>query len=41
MLRSDVLSELYGTRVDVAEVGGRIVVLGATEQSEHCHVQAG
>jgi len=29
ILRSDVLTELYGTPVEVARVGGRVVVLGA------------
>jgi len=27
VMRSEVLSELYGTRVDVVEVDGRMVVL--------------
>ena len=27
VMRSEVLSELYGTHVDVVEVGGRMVVL--------------
>lgn len=37
VLRSDVLSELYGTRVDVARVGERIVVLGAPDHHEPHH----
>jgi zinc/manganese transport system ATP-binding protein len=38
VLRSDVLSDLYGTTVDVVEVRGRIVVVGAPEaQAEHEH----
>ncbi|MCM0619269.1 metal ABC transporter ATP-binding protein [Nocardioides bruguierae] len=32
VMRSDTLSELYGTRVDVAQIGDRIVVLGAPDE---------
>lgn len=35
VLRSDVLSELYGTAVDVFESHGRIVVVGAAEGHHH------
>lgn len=39
VLRSEVLSELYGTPVEVARVGGRVVVLGAPgQQAAHHHV---
>ncbi|WP_206055845.1 ATP-binding cassette domain-containing protein [Nocardioides sp. GY 10127] len=41
VLRSDVLSELYGTRVDVAEVAGRIVVLGAPAHLDPHHWEEG
>lgn len=41
VLRSEVLSELYGTRVDVARVGERVVVLGAPDQHEPHHAQVG
>lgn len=37
VMRSDVLSELYGTRVDVARIGERLVVLGAPDHHEPCH----
>lgn len=39
VLRSDVLSELYGTRVDVAEVAGRIVVLGTPHEHGAHHAE--
>lgn len=39
VLRSDVLSELYRTRVDVARVNGRIVVLGAAAEHEPHHAE--
>ncbi|WP_370290203.1 metal ABC transporter ATP-binding protein [Nocardioides sp.] len=37
VLRSDVLSELYGTRVDVARIGERLVVLGAPDHHQPHH----
>ena len=39
VLRSDVLTELYGTPVDVLRAGGRLVVVGApdAEASHHHH----
>jgi zinc/manganese transport system ATP-binding protein len=37
VMTSDVLSELYRTRVDVLRVRGRLVVVGAEEHGEHCH----
>jgi zinc/manganese transport system ATP-binding protein len=37
VMRSDVLSELYGTRVDVARIGDRLVVLGAPDHHEPHH----
>lgn len=37
VLRSDVLSELYGTRIDVAHVGDRVVVLGAPTNPQEPH----
>jgi zinc/manganese transport system ATP-binding protein len=37
VMTSEVLSELYRTRVDVMRVRGRLVVVGADEQGEHCH----
>jgi zinc/manganese transport system ATP-binding protein len=37
VMTSAVLSELYGTRVDVLRVRGRLVVVGAEEHGEHCH----
>lgn len=39
VLRSEVLSDLYGTPVQVAEIGGRIVVLGG-EHDHHHHAEA-
>lgn len=36
VLRSDVLSELYGARVEVMNVAGRVLVVGA-EIVDHCH----
>jgi zinc/manganese transport system ATP-binding protein len=35
VLRSDVLTELYGTRVDVVRIGDRVIVLGAPDQLHH------
>ena len=35
VMTSEVLSELYRTRVDVVTVRGRLVVVGAEEQGEH------
>lgn len=36
VLRSDVLSQLYGAPVEVIDVAGRVVVVGA-EVVDHCH----
>lgn len=41
VLRSDVLSELYQTPVDVVRVGDRVVVLGAPDHHEPHHVEVG
>ena len=41
VLRSDVLSDLYDTPVDVARVGGRVVVLGAPDDHEPHHLELG
>ena len=41
VLRSDVLSELYGTPVDVFESHGRIVVIGGDEADHHHHAEDG
>jgi zinc/manganese transport system ATP-binding protein len=35
VLRSEVLSDLYGSRVEVAHVGDRIVVLGTPDLPDH------
>jgi len=35
VMTSDVLTELYGTRIDVIHVGGRIVVVGAEDHGHH------
>ena len=35
VMRTEVLSALYGTRVDVVRIGDRLVVLG-TEDGHHC-----
>ncbi|MDM4762420.1 ABC transporter ATP-binding protein [Galbitalea sp. SE-J8] len=35
VLQSDVLSDLYGAHIDVIRVGGRVVVVGATDSSHH------
>lgn len=43
VLRGDVLSELYGSPVDVIRSGGRVVIVGAPDQShahEHDHDHA-
>ena len=37
VMTSEVLSELYRTRVDVLRVRGRLVVVGAEEHGEHHH----
>lgn len=37
VLRADVLSELYGTRIDVVRTGGRVVVVGHPDSSHHTH----
>ncbi|MFT4085863.1 MAG: ATP-binding cassette domain-containing protein [Gordonia sp. (in: high G+C Gram-positive bacteria)] len=36
VMNSETLSELYGSRIDVARVGGRIVVLGGDGERHHC-----
>jgi zinc/manganese transport system ATP-binding protein len=36
VLRSDVLSELYGSPIDVIRSGDRVVIVGAPDQS-HAH----
>jgi zinc/manganese transport system ATP-binding protein len=41
VMTSEVLSELYGTQVDVLRVRGRLVVVGAEDHGEHCHEEAG
>ncbi|MEY2826563.1 MAG: hypothetical protein RLZZ122_927, partial [Actinomycetota bacterium] len=35
VMRSDVLSKLYGTEIDVVRNQGRIVVLGAHDHQHH------
>jgi zinc/manganese transport system ATP-binding protein len=35
VLQSDVLSELYGTEIDVVRNQGRVVVLGAHDHAHH------
>jgi zinc/manganese transport system ATP-binding protein len=40
VMTSEVLSELYRTRVDVLRVRGRLVVVGAEEHGEHCHEES-
>jgi zinc/manganese transport system ATP-binding protein len=35
VLQSDVLSELYGTQIDVVRNQGRVVVLGAHDHDHH------
>jgi zinc/manganese transport system ATP-binding protein len=37
VLRTEVLSELYGSPVDVLRAGGRVVIVGAPDQSHHHH----
>jgi zinc/manganese transport system ATP-binding protein len=37
VLRSDVLTELYGTPVDVLRTGGRVVVVGIPDSETHHH----
>jgi zinc/manganese transport system ATP-binding protein len=32
-----VLSELYRTHIEVVRVRGRLIVVGAEEQSDFCH----
>lgn len=41
VLRTDVLSQLYGTPVDVIRRNGRVVVVGAPEQADHHHLEIG
>ena len=36
VMNSATLTELYGSRVDVAEVGGRLVVIGGDGEHHHC-----
>lgn len=38
VLRSDVLSELYGAPVHVLRAGGRLVVVGVPDADDHCEV---
>ncbi len=40
VMTSEVLSELYDTRVDVLRVRGRLVVVGAENHGEHCHEES-
>jgi zinc/manganese transport system ATP-binding protein len=40
VMTSEVLSELYDTRVDVLRVRGRLVVVGAEDHGEHCHEES-
>jgi zinc/manganese transport system ATP-binding protein len=40
VMRSEVLSELYGAKVEVVRLGERVVVLGNPDQHEHHHVEA-
>ncbi|GAA5122219.1 metal ABC transporter ATP-binding protein [Pseudonocardia adelaidensis] len=40
VMTSEVLSELYRTRVDVLRVHGRLVVVGAEDHGEHCHEES-
>ena len=35
VLRSDVLSDLYGTPVDVVRSGGRVLVVGGHDHAHH------
>lgn len=37
VMRTDVLSELYGSRVEVSKVNGRIVVVGLPDATTHLH----
>ncbi|CAL99800.1 zinc/manganese transport system ATP-binding protein [Saccharopolyspora erythraea NRRL 2338] len=37
VMNSETLSELYGTRIEVARVGGRLVVSGVDEEGCHVH----
>lgn len=38
VLRGEVLSELYGTPVDVIRTGGRVIVVGAHDHAHHAEV---
>ncbi|WP_219419959.1 metal ABC transporter ATP-binding protein [Pseudonocardia nigra] len=40
VMTSEVLSELYRTDIDVLNVRGRLVVVGAESYGEHCHEEA-
>ena len=37
VLRSEVLSELYGTPVDVVRVRDRVIVVGGPDEAHHAH----
>ncbi|WP_415854873.1 metal ABC transporter ATP-binding protein [Sinomonas sp. G460-2] len=37
VMRTDVLSELYGSRVEVSKINGRIVVVGLPDATTHLH----
>ncbi|GGC86935.1 ABC transporter ATP-binding protein [Tersicoccus solisilvae] len=37
VLRTDVLSQMYGTRVEVIQTGGRLVVVGLPDATTHHH----
>ena len=39
VLRSEVLSDLYGSPVEVIRSGGRILVAGIPEGGEHHHIE--
>lgn len=39
VMTSEVLSDLYDTPIQVAQIGGRIVVLGAPDQHDHHHAE--
>jgi len=41
VLRSDVLTSLYGAPVEVLRMGGRLVVVGAPDADDHCAEHAG
>lgn len=37
VMRTEVLSELFGTRVEVIRSNGRLVVVGASNEQDNCH----